>query len=268
MKIKIIVVIVLCFAMLFPKSISASATAEDTAWKKILRDFLANDFPHLFDEETNKRNNEEIKKYFDGIYDFEELSSVTSSDILKSYFIIPYNYFFHDLDFDGIPEVIIMSGMPETCLVMGEIYKLYGKSYKSIGYMSGPPLYINPENKIVSVDNESTQLLEIKNKEIVYSEYIDSMGNDSYKGVKYSEIGSSSGFFSFESHEAWLACDLFLADLRYIPEFDCSDVVEAAKNSKYSPKTGDNTLIFLVSITAICFTFVKTKRILKGLKNV
>ena len=50
-----------------------------------------------------------------------------------------------------------------------------------------------------------------------------------------------------------------------LPEFDCSDVVEAAKNSVYSPKTSDNYLMLFV-IPAVWIAFAKIKKICKGLK--
>ena len=273
MKIKYVVLIALCFMILF----SQTATAEDMAWKEYLKDFLVNNFPSLFDEEVKKKNEELIEKYWGDIYTNREsvpLSEFSGDIEIYSDFVLPRKYYFYDLDYDGIPEVIIDYGGLASGMGLRYIYKLYGASYEQIGSLSGgeyyEEIYVNPLGKIVSVNTESTRILEIKNKEIVYSDYIDSFGSDSYNGVKYNEIGtySNSEVFSFESYEVFLECEEFLADLRYIPEFDCSDILHSIKyGTPLNPKTGDNSLIYIAALITTCFALAKLKKF-KRIKNV
>jgi len=152
-----------------------------------------------------------------------------------------------DLDFDGIPEIIM--DFDEGVMGRG-VYKLYDTDYELIGILDGgirvldnednyERLYVNPDNKIVSVKRNSTQIFEIVNKQIVYSEYIDSTGSDSYNGIKYADIGSASEFFTFASYEEYINCEVFLADLRRIPQLEYSDALNALKLAKNKKSTAD-----------------------------
>lgn len=141
---------------------------------------------------------------------------------------------FYDLDFDGVPEIItnIYADIKinSSAIQYKLVYKLYDKSYELIGVLdSGETLYINPENKIVSVKENSTQVLEIKNKEIVYIPYIDSTGSGSYKDIEYDKIGYNSEFFIFENYRDYINREIFLVDLSRIPKLEYSDVLNALK---------------------------------------
>jgi len=268
MKIKRFILIFLLLIILF----SQIVTAKDTVWKEYLKDFLVNNFPSLFDEATIKKNDESYKKWGkETLYpgDFSsDIICVEGSEFEGYYLHVrPTRYYFYDLDFDDIPEVIIYFGALESDIGWCEIYKWYDTLYEMISKSSKEDFFINPNNKIVSVGTSSTKVIDIINKKIVYGSYIDSFGNDNYKGVNYDEIGTYSThlFFSFESYEAWLACELFLADLRYIPEYDCSDVLDAIKYGKplNNPKTRDNYFIYLTILFATYFITAKTKKNLK-----
>jgi len=144
---------------------------------------------------------------------------------------------FYDLDFDGIPEIItniyaeIKINNPAIQYKL--VYKLYEESYEMIGVLdSGENLYINPDNKIVSVKENSTQILKIENKTIIYSPYIDSTGSDSYNGIKYDEIGYNSDFFVFENYHDYINREIFLADLSRISRLEYSDVLNALKSNR------------------------------------
>lgn len=269
--------------MILLSQTATNAEATDwTEWKEALRYCLINNFPSLFDQATINKNKEAFTRYekwwlyerefnlieyLDNPISFNNVSIdiiIDNRDIPNLY--LPFRCEFYDLDNDGIPEAIIVyAPLISHGGAWGEVYKFYGTSYEKIGSLSygeyAESLYINPQNRIVSVGRESTRILEIKNKKIVYSEYIDSTGSDTYNGMKYSEIGSySSDFFSFGTYEAWLNTEVFLADLKRLPQIDCSDVVEAAKNSSYAPKTGDNYAIWFAMLIASCFAAVKIKK--------
>jgi len=270
MKLKIII-ITICIIFL----VSQTVNAADTNWKTSLID-LMNKYPSLFEDIESV-----VKNIFELLYKFEQdpFSGVTISDfppdIVFSYFdkisggiCIPGGYNFYDLDFDGIPEVIINFGALESGVGWREIYRFHNGSYQHIGNLHGGEgwenLYINPENKIVRVGISSTQVFEIIDNEITYSDYIDSTGSDMFQGVKYSEIYNSHDFFWYDSYEDYLNATEFLADLKYIPEFDCSDFFNTIKYSKeLSPKTDDNYFVFNITfitistIFAIILKFVK-----------
>jgi hypothetical protein len=147
---------------------------------------------------------------------------------------------FYDLDFDGIPEIItniyaeLKTNNPAVEYRL--VYKLYDGVYEVIGILDGGEnyerLYINPNNKIVSVNPNSTQFFEIKDKEIVYSPYIDSTGSDSYNGVKYDEIGGNSNYFQFNDYKEYINCEVFLTDLSRIPKLEYSDVLNVLKKAR------------------------------------
>lgn len=269
--------------ILFSQTAINPKAADWTEWKEALRYCLSNNFPSLFDQATINKNKEAFARYEQWWSYERELNlteyfdnPITASDVSSDIIIdnrnipnlyIPFRCEFYDLDNDKMPEAIIVYAPLITHGgAWGEVYKLYGTSYERIGSLSrgeyGESFYINPENRIVSAGRDSTRILEIKNKEIVYSEYIDSMGSNTYNGMKYSEIGNySSDFFMFENKEEWLNTEVFLADLRLLPQIDCSDVVEAAKNSVYAPKTGDNyVIIWFAMLIASCFAAVKIKK--------
>ena len=268
MKIKRIVLISLCLVIFFSQTVIAENT-KNNVWKEYLKDFLTDTFPNLFDEEIKKKNEEMFDKY---LKDFS-FSPLDFSKDIENYgdVALPTNYFFYDLDFDGIPELIVDYGGIASGIGCRYVCKLYGDSYEKTDTLSGGEYYemifINPENKIVSISPHATRVLNIQNKKVVYSNYIDSFGNDEYNGIKYSEIGTYSTFdlFVYKDHEEFLTREIFLADLRRIPEFDCSDVLNAIKyNTSVNPKTDDInsvitvTIFLCLSVTA-CFIMVKFK---------
>lgn len=281
-KINRIIVFVLLF-MLIP---AIKSNAVDESWKPHLADFLINNFPSLFDEATKKKNEKEFEKWNNEWVNNTIFSDSNYSDFNFSDDIVPYiegnivlgivspsQYYFYDLDYDGIPEVIVNFNANNSGVGWRVVCKFYDKSYKIIGTLRGgeyyEKLYINPDNRIVSVKPDTTQVFEIKNNEIVYSEYIDSTGSDSYKEIKYSEIGPySTNFFTFENYEAFLQVEIFLADLRYIPQFDCSDVIESLKYKKYipatpiAPKTRDmsSSIFITLGIISAVFIFAISRR--------
>jgi hypothetical protein len=251
-KIKTIILIAACLMFLF----SQIGNADDTNWKNSLTALMIK-YPSLFDDEElvppkvyellNKhyQNPDSNVKISDFPSDFVFFDGVIGSGCM------PFRYKFYDLDFDGIPEVIIDFGALQSGAGWREVYKFYDDSYEQIGSLHGgeyyESLYINPENKIVSVQTGTTQVFEIENKKIIYSKYIDSTGNDMFNGVKYDEIGNYTEFFAFETYEDYLNSAVFLAELRYIPEFDCSDVLGIIKyGAELSPKTGDKFLVFYI----------------------
>ncbi|MCL2815840.1 MAG: hypothetical protein FWD23_14690 [Oscillospiraceae bacterium] len=253
MKIKKIILPAFCAIILFSQAVSAEAAA----WKTPMTELLEK-FPSLFDEETKIKNNEMVEKYWNsaGFIDVSDFSSdvvFPDSGNIGS-MCTPVKYFFYDLDFDGIPEVIIDYGGIASGMGWREVYKFYETSYEQITTLSGGEyyeyLYINPENKIVSVNSGSTRVFEIKNRETVYSEYTDSTGSNMYEGIKYSEIGVYSQSQFFNSYEKHLTGEA-LGDLTAIVQFDCSDVLA----NIYSPKTSDNFVVFCIIFISVLIIF-------------
>jgi len=263
MKIKIIILIAACLIFVFSQTVNAE-------WENSLTELMKK-YPSLFDgeEPIPAKVYELLNQYYENpnsvsIHDFPSDAVFFDGEIGSG--CMPFRYKFYDLDFDGIPEVIIDFGAFASGVGWREVYKFYGGSYEHIGSLHGGEyyewLYVNPENKIVSVQTSSTQLFEIKDKKIIYSEYTDSTGSGMFNGVKYTEIGNYTEFFTFESHEDYLNTVIFLADLRFIPEFDCSDVLDAIKSgNELSPKTGDKFLVFFISlILTVFFMSLKFKK--------
>jgi len=162
---------------------------------------------------------------------------------------VPCHYRFQDLDDDGIPEAIITFGHPESEWVYDKIYKLYGDTYEQIGQALFI-FYKNTQGKLVAATISGYTInaiyfAEIKNKKLILNDFIDSKGNDHFNGIKYDNFSEWDGTF------LWLATD---ADetLRLLPEIDCSDIVEAARNRVYNnpnPQTKDDIIkIIFISI--------------------
>lgn len=266
MKIKKIILTALCFILLFPQT----ATAEDTAWKEYLREFLINDFPSLFDKATIKKNEELFKKWQESynpdnytcdyipVPDDIPIDAISEWMPNNAYYplLLPYECKFYDLDFDGTPEVIITYQTSAGEGHLQYIYKLNSNKFEDI-YFEGTSfeLYTNSQNKVVMFEGFYTSLyaiyfIEIKNGKLTLNDYIDSNGSKIYNGRQYGNLNIEWGNISIN-------------DLTPLLEFDCSDVVAAAKNSVYSPKTGDNYLMLFAVFVIIGFTikkFIKIKR--------
>ena len=151
---------------------------------------------------------------------------------------LPNRCEFYDLDSDGIPEAVIVyvpyiahGGLP------GDVYKLYETSYEFIGTIDRGEcpdhLYITPQKKVISIKLHSTDFLEIKNKEIVYSEYIDSKGNRGYDAIKYGETGN-----------------LLDEGFKVLPKIDCSRII-AEITPNFNPQTGDTPRAVLLAAAVV-----------------
>lgn len=274
-KTGVFISLILIFVMLLAMIPAVKINADDVPWKQYLADFLIHSFPSLFDEEVKEKNNKAFQEMYEGIWEYYEdkntrlkyykdkssgtlspLSDHLSADIIKlEDYCRPTGCNFYDLDNDGIPEAVVHYAGYESCISWRNVYKLYGTFYEEIGSLSGGEyydhLFIDSQNRIIVLHPDSMQLLEIKNKKIVYSEYIDSTGSDTYNGVKYSEIGTYTVFFDFIDHDKWLNDDVntevFLVDLKLIPQFDSLSVEELLNPTLTAPNTGNaNTAVFIV----------------------
>ncbi|MCL1858468.1 MAG: hypothetical protein FWF92_04470 [Oscillospiraceae bacterium] len=216
----------------------------------------------------------------------------------------PRDYHFYDLDNDNIPEVIINYGGWELSPTF--IYKLNGNRYEqfyfndfefdNIDNNKNPNFhfYINTNNKIVVfrtgyVNLYSVNYIKIQNGELTLVDYIDSAGSNNYYGLNYNNLfipdnpdiiasDFDTGLYQTKKHDGtykiW-ANDFAMNNmiktdnLTPLPEFDCSDVLEAIKygTSLVSPKTGDDNLIFFAVLTLICFALAKLKKV-KRINNV
>ena len=150
---------------------------------------------------------------------------------------IPCKYRFHDLDGDNIPEIIISFGPPEGELRYEKVYKLYGDSYEQIGSDVLLRFFTNQEGKLVAEKRsgymvDGVYFAEIKDKKLVFNDYIDSNGNDNYNGVKYNNLQELH-----QNMDIFAATDLDNV-LKIIPEMDCNDIVNAAKNKIYKWDNG------------------------------
>ena len=305
MKIKRFILIALCFIFLFSHTVSA----EDTKWKEYLKDFLTNNFPSLFDEATIKKNEEIIKRWHEDDNYIPEPSDIPVDWIgewiqrqgLNFPVIYPYSYKFYDLDYDNIPEIIINYTGWELSPTF--IYKMNGNKYEQIHFNNFESnnidgnknprfqFYLNANNKIVVFITGYTNLysvnyVEITNGELTLTDYIDSIGNDNYYGLKYNNLFIPEtantiiegdwdiGIYQTErgngTYRIW-ASDFSMNNiiktdnLTPLPEFDCSDVLNSIKYGAplSSPKTGDNYLILFILfilLSASYFVLMKLKR--------
>lgn len=279
--ISMIILLVFIFTVLPFSTISVNA--ENIRWKQYLKEFLITSLPSLFDEEAIRKNEEAFEKVWEyrtewaadmSRIDFDPPIDDFSSDIsLRGIrIIVPWVPEFYDLDNDRIPEVIVWHGDHIIGCENGsgwtDIYKLYGTSYEKIktNDYTGDVYYINTQNKIVVAQIEnfivnfiyyygsgedsnkyldyiegSINYLEIINKEIVYSEY-------NNKNKTYEEIFN---------------------ELKPLPEFDCSDVIDSIKSgtSLNNPKTGDNIMLFYLVFIVGFITFMINLKRKHGLKQ-
>jgi len=281
MKIKCVILISLCLIILFSQSVNA----EDTSWKKYLRDFLMNNFPSLFDEATIRKNKSLIEECFESwdsakyIYDYKPNIDDLPIDVIIDSEVHGFDALFpsgmyYDLNNDGIPEVIISYYSPFTIGGGGgsNIYTLNGDKYEQIysGFdnYKWVLLFTNPQNKLVMFERNGHEgllaiyFVEIINGELILSDYIDSNGNDMYEGYKYNNLGGtgvniwSDGINIIESD-----------NLIHLPEFDCSDVLDSIKHGMpINPKTSDNSIIFAAVLSMTCFVALAKLKRLKRIK--
>ncbi|MCL2517750.1 MAG: hypothetical protein FWF15_04225 [Oscillospiraceae bacterium] len=226
-------------------SASLSISAQEINWKTPLENLLVQ-FPTTLDETVKSEVGNGIVQAIDaeGIY-------------------FPGKYRFQDLDGDGIPEVMITFGIPQSEWVFERVFKLYGDSYEQIGqdmYI----FYQNAQGKLVAATISGYRIgaiyfAEIENKKLILKDYIDSNGNDNFNGVKYNNLSELKGI------DIWCATD---ADdtLQLLPEIDCSDIVSTARSRVYdNPQTGDNNLLAVFAILIIFIIF--SQKILKTKKG-
>lgn len=225
MNTKKIICYILAFTIIF--AFTANVSAEDVRWKIYLKNFLTRNFLSLFNEKSDEIA-EDIFIEFDG-----NIWNV-------------WGYEFYDIDGDAVPEVIIYCG---GIMGLGCIYKLYGTSYDFIGSIGAGEwagrLYINTQGKIAYIYTFGVQFVEIKNKEIIYSPYIDSHGNDLSK--------------------TFLPWDLAENEFIPLPEFDCSDVITSIKTgTSLNPQTGGESIeIFFAIFILNLAGFILIKKFLK-----
>jgi len=201
---KIIIALLLLMAMLSVLSCQDDKNgANDVDWELPLENLLTQ-FPSLYD--NGNRNSKAPDA--DGIY-------------------LPSKCRFQDLDGDGIPEAMITFGHPEGEWVFDKVYKLYDGSYEQIGQAMFI-FYTNADGKLVVATKSGYTInaiyfAEIQDKKLILSDYIDSKGNDNFNGVKYDSFSEEDGTSFFEATDAD-------ETLKLLPEIDCSEIVNAAKN--------------------------------------
>jgi hypothetical protein len=221
----------------------SSINAENIKFQTALENLLIK-FPTILDETARFEAGNGIVRPIDadGIY-------------------VPCNYRFQDLDGDNIPEAIITFGYPESEVVFDKVYKLYDGSYEQIGQALFT-FYKNPQGKLVAATTSGYTInaiyfAEIQNKKLILNDFIDSKGNNNFNGIKY------DSFSDWNGTSLWLATD---ADetLQLIPEIDCSDIVNAARNRIYNnPKTGDSGIIIFTTIILSGLILFRKKIIVK-----
>ena len=162
---------------------------------------------------------------FPSLYDFGNPNAPDADGIY-----LPSKCRFQDLDGDGIPEVMITFGHPEGEWVFDKAYKLYDGSYEQIGQAMFI-FYTNADGKLVVATKSGYTInaiyfAEIQDKKLILSDYIDSKENDNFNGVKYDSFSEEEGTSFFEATDAD-------ETLKLLPEIDCSNIFNAAKNRVY-----------------------------------
>ncbi|MCL2773945.1 MAG: zinc ribbon domain-containing protein [Oscillospiraceae bacterium] len=185
-------------------------------WRTSLETLLKG-FPSIFDEATKQRNEELIGKFWDNPNynpnpdEYPSYAEMLNTEDIIGFgdnpwtFSLPYICSLYDLDNNGIPEVFI-TYLYEDMYPSSVVYKLNGNTYEKLtGYIDPQNIYVNYQNKLVFVNNvegsiEGIVFVEIKNKEIVFSDYVDSKGRD-YKDInidygsdEYNNLLQDEGF--------------------------------------------------------------------------
>ena len=279
--------------------------AEDVSWKQSLKDFLVNNFPSLFDRATIEKNKEVLNNWLNswgkdknGYTDYSVNTYVPKPgdipadalDAMKDgkiwdgtapYYpmLLPMRYKFYDLDNDGIPEVVITY---PTVYAEGHydfVYKLnvsinkYEKLYSKSDSLD---FYTNSQNKLVAVEYfymsvYGVYFADIKNGGLIFGDYTDSKGSDTFNGNKYNYLGGEAEYTDangntthYQAGVYWDELSEELKTLTPVPVFDCSDVVDSIQDNMPAPKTGGTDagiFVFPAVVSAIGFSAVlKNKR--------
>lgn len=143
---------------------------------------------------------------------------------------VPCGYRFQDLDADNIPEAIIRFGPPASEIMFEKIYKLYDDTYKLISKDYIHTFYRNAEGKLVTAIRTgyfdgALYFVDIQNQQMVFSEYIDSKGNDNYNGIKYDNL--------LAHNDDNLSITDLDNTLQIIGKIDCSEIVSSARSKVY-----------------------------------
>ena len=161
---------------------------------------------------------------------FEAANGITQPIDAEGIYV-PLRYRFQDLDSDNIPEVIIRFGPPASEFSYDKIYKFYDDSYELIGDGKLYSFYLNPEGRLVTSTRvgymiDSIHFVEMQNRQLILSDYIDSNGSDNYNGFKYNNLTDAM-------NEPMSAEDID-SSLQPLGEIDCSDIVNTARITVYS----------------------------------
>jgi len=214
-----------------------------------MKEFLIDNFPSLFAEDVKNKNLQLNQKAWDGVeVDYTEFSV---DIVFKNTMHIPYAYWFYDLDCDGIPEVIIDYASVASGSGWRDVYWFDGAAYEKIGSLSGGEYYehlmVNQFGRFVSIKSWSTGFIEIKDDEIIYTDYIDSNGNNAYGGMPYSETGIYNCDFLTADKTGHLL-EVWFGELTAPVQFDCSDVIRQV-NSAFNPNTGSSFMYISILLT-------------------
>lgn len=283
-KIALLINFILVVGILLSIIPTAKIRAENASWKLTLADFLMNNFPSLFDEATQKKNNEMFEKWENNSNYIPDPSNIPIDALDKwngknPYYplLLPLQYEFYDLDNDGIPEVIITYPTSWAEERYHFVYQLNGNKYELIySEYQSVYFYTNAYNNLVMCEGFYTTFYavyfaEIKNGELKLSNYIDSNSSDMYNGFKYNYLG---GDFSHPHEDGSIVTYQAGVDISILGEiieadaltpllpFDCSDVVDSLKYVSISPKTGNsNTTIFIVfGLISVVFIFALSRK--------
>jgi hypothetical protein len=230
----------------------------DTDWKISLAEFFMQ-FPSIFDR---------------AYAEYNHAHRIIPADAIDYYH--PFAFKFYDFDGDGVPEVLIMFGIPDSCAVSHAVYKLYDGVYEMIGGGWGwrnNTFHFDSQDRLVRAyrrdyHEASIDFMEIRDKQIIYTDYI------GVSGVNYNEYGDYDfwqPYISGESPEQvagrW-AEFLEQESLATLPEFDCSDIVQYVRylfeNNKPlvipAPKTNDNIILICGVFILTSLIFLRTSR--------
>ena len=222
---------------------------QNASWQEQLKNFLAMNYPSLFNEAAIKKR-AEIEELWSGQGNFSNsyineaphdiLFKILKETLEISEIYLPGYYKFHDLDNDGIPEAFMAYYLPYSGFAWYEIFQYSDDSFKRIGLLwsgeNAENLFIDRDNKIVCISSESTRLFELSNGKFVYSDYTDTNGSKSYGGIPYSEIGYYSaedmlmGEAVYNNDGVYIGQSETMVEyigLENLPEYDCSGIIES-----------------------------------------
>ena len=229
----------------------------DASWREHLKYFLASNYPSLFSEAAIKKN-DELYRIIGPLDGLGKLVEIAPEDIPRDVMLSipikmlegaenrysiqywkPIDCGFFDLDGDDIPEIFIYYALMESGAGVKYIYQFIENSYEVIGVLGGgehsEDLYFDRQNRIVCIGPNSIELFELRDRAIVFNDYTDMNGSETYNGAPYSKIGTYTfGDFDINGEELYE-----YLGIKPLIKIDFSDIINSIKDPALAKEYGE-----------------------------